>query len=81
MSVDYSQYPDSKGHFGIYGGIFAPETLMAALEDLNKQYESLKNDPEFLAELTKDFQDYVGRRVRFISPSDGPNLWAARKST
>jgi tryptophan synthase beta chain len=34
---------------------------MAALEDLNKQYESLKNDPEFLAELTKDFQDYVGR--------------------
>ncbi|AZR82447.1 MULTISPECIES: tryptophan synthase subunit beta [Piscirickettsiaceae] len=61
MSVDYSQYPDSKGHFGIYGGIFAPETLMAALEDLNKQYESLKNDPEFLAELTKDFQDYVGR--------------------
>ncbi|KUJ74902.1 tryptophan synthase subunit beta [Thiomicrospira sp. XS5] len=61
MSVDYSQYPDSKGHFGIYGGIFAPETLMAALEGLNKQYESLKNDPEFLAELTKDFQDYVGR--------------------
>jgi tryptophan synthase beta chain len=61
MSIDYSQYPDSKGHFGIYGGIFAPETLMAALEDLNKQYESLKNDPEFLAELTKDFQDYVGR--------------------
>jgi tryptophan synthase beta chain len=34
---------------------------MAALEDLNKQYESLKNDPAFLAELTKDFQDYVGR--------------------
>ncbi len=47
MSIDYSQYPDSKGHFGIYGGIFAPETLMAALEDLNKQYESLKMTRHF----------------------------------
>lgn len=61
MSIDFSQYPDEKGHFGIYGGIFAPETLMAALEQLNQQYESLKNDDAFLAELTQDFQDYVGR--------------------
>jgi len=61
MSIDYSQYPDKKGHFGVYGGIFAPETLMAALEELSHQYESVKNDPAFMAELTKDFQDYVGR--------------------
>lgn len=61
MSIDYSQYPDKKGHFGVYGGIFAPETLMAALEELSQQYESVKNDPAFIAELTKDFQDYVGR--------------------
>ncbi len=61
MSIDYSQFPDKQGHFGIYGGIFAPETLMAALEELNVQYESVKNDPQFLDELTQDFQDYVGR--------------------
>lgn len=61
MSIDYSQYPDSKGHFGVYGGIFAPETLMAALEELNQQYQRMKSDPDFLAELAKDFQDYVGR--------------------
>ncbi|MDG4813157.1 tryptophan synthase subunit beta [Hydrogenovibrio sp. 3SP14C1] len=61
MSIDYSQYPDKKGHFGVYGGIFAPETLMAALEELSQQYESVKNDPAFIAELTKDYQDYVGR--------------------
>ncbi|MBD3611681.1 MAG: tryptophan synthase subunit beta [Hydrogenovibrio crunogenus] len=61
MSIDYSQYPDKKGHFGVYGGIFAPETLMAALEELSQQYESVKNDPAFIAELTQDFQDYVGR--------------------
>jgi len=61
MSIDYSQYPDKQGHFGIYGGIFAPETLMSALETLNDQYHQLKNDADFLAELTLDYQDYIGR--------------------
>jgi len=61
MSIDFSKYPDQGGHFGVYGGIFAPETLMAALEALNEQYESVKTDEAFIAEMTKDFQDYVGR--------------------
>lgn len=61
MKIDYAQYPDERGHFGIYGGIFAPETLMAALEQLRQQYEQMKSDPDFLAELTADYQDYVGR--------------------
>jgi tryptophan synthase beta chain len=61
MKIDYAQYPDERGHFGIYGGIFAPETLMAALEQLRQQYEEMKSDPDFLAELTADYQDYVGR--------------------
>jgi len=38
MSIDYTNYPDKNGHFGVYGGIFAPETLMAALETLNEQW-------------------------------------------
>lgn len=61
MSIDYSQYPDQHGHFGIYGGIFAPETLMSALETLNEQYTQLKNNADFIAQLTLDYQDYVGR--------------------
>jgi len=61
MTTDFSQYPDVKGHFGIYGGIFAPETLMAPLEQLKQEYYSLKDDPKFMDELTKDLQDYVGR--------------------
>lgn len=61
MSIDYSQYPDRQGHFGMYGGIFAPETLMSALEALNEQYNQLKTDKDFLDELTLDYQDYVGR--------------------
>ena len=61
MSTNYANYPDKDGHFGIHGGIFAPETLMSALEDLNHQYESVKTDEEFIAQLTADYQDYVGR--------------------
>ena len=53
--------PDEKGHFGIYGGRFIAETLMAPIEELTEAYEMLKNDPGFLAELDKDLADYVGR--------------------
>ncbi|VAW45512.1 Tryptophan synthase beta chain [hydrothermal vent metagenome] len=61
MTIDFSKYPDEHGHFGPYGGVFAPETLMAALEQLKKEYESVKNDPAFLKELAEDLQNYVGR--------------------
>ena len=60
-AVDYANFPDAHGHFGIYGGIFAPETLMAPLEDLAAAYAEAKLDPVFQAEMDKDFQDYVGR--------------------
>ena len=61
MTINYSQFPDARGHFGPYGGIFAPETLMAALEALKEQYYTLKADPAFWAELDADLRDYVGR--------------------
>ena len=38
QAIDYTQFPDAKGHFGIHGGRFVSETLMAALEDLEKLY-------------------------------------------
>lgn len=61
MTMDFSKYPDEHGHFGPYGGVFAPETLMAALEQLKDEYASVKNDPAFLKELAEDLQNYVGR--------------------
>jgi len=53
--------PDEKGHFGVYGGLFVAETLMAALGELRSAYEKYQEDPEFIQELDKDLQDYVGR--------------------
>lgn len=59
--LDYSQFPDQRGHFGIHGGRFVSETLMAALTDLEALYARLKNDAAFLAEFDRDLAFYVGR--------------------
>jgi tryptophan synthase beta chain len=53
--------PDSRGHFGPYGGLFVSETLMAPLEELRQAYQRFINDPAFLAELDQDLAHYVGR--------------------
>jgi len=53
--------PDIKGHFGQFGGMFVPETLMTPLQDLAKAYEDAKADPAFQAELDDLLKNYVGR--------------------
>ncbi len=53
--------PDKKGHFGIYGGKFAPETLMPALTELEAAYLAAKKDKAFLAELDYYFKEFIGR--------------------
>lgn len=55
------RWPDAQGHFGPYGGLFVPETLMEPLEELRLAYERYLGDPVFQAELDADLQDYVGR--------------------
>jgi len=60
-NVDFNQMPDDKGHFGVYGGVFAAETLMQPIEELREAYEKIKNDPEFQAEFDRDLAHYVGR--------------------
>ena len=51
----------SKGRFGPYGGQYAPETMMAALEELETAYEHLKNDAAFRKELDFLLKEYAGR--------------------
>jgi tryptophan synthase beta chain len=53
--------PDSHGHFGKFGGMFVPETLMAALTDLAEHYDRARRDPAFQAELDRLLHEYVGR--------------------
>ena len=55
------QVPDSKGRFGIYGGVYVAETLVPALEELAQKYELIKEDKEFKAEVQDDLEKFVGR--------------------
>ena len=49
------------GRFGVYGGRYVPETLMAALEELEHEYEKAKRDPKFKRQLEDLFRNYAGR--------------------
>lgn len=53
--------PDASGHFGTYGGMFVPETLMAPLLELAAQYEIAKADEAFQRELDYLLRQYCGR--------------------
>jgi len=55
------QMPDSKGRFGIYGGVYVAETLVPDLEELAQKYELIKDDKEFKAEVQDDLEKFVGR--------------------
>ena len=75
MPEALTQQPDSGGHYGRFGGMFVPETLMAPLQELAQAYDEARKDPAFQAELDALLQDYCGR------PSAGPRSSAARGFT
>jgi tryptophan synthase beta chain len=53
--------PDERGRFGPFGGQYVPETLMAALGELEREYAAAQDDAPFQAELTSLLGNYVGR--------------------
>jgi tryptophan synthase beta chain len=54
-------FPDARGHFGPYGGVFVSETLIFALEELKQIYAKYQHDPEFKAEFHRELKHFVGR--------------------
>jgi len=52
--------PDSRGHFGRYGGRFVPEALIAALDELDAAYRHAQADEAFQAEFNRLLRDYAG---------------------
>jgi len=54
-------YPDARGHFGKFGGVFVAETLMQPLAELRAAYEHYRNDPAFQEEFAEDLRLFVGR--------------------
>ena len=79
--ANITPYPDERGRFGRFGGQYAPETLMPALEELEAAWEDAKHDVAYLAEIRRLATDYVGRQRRSTKPSGWPPKPAARASS
>ncbi len=60
-SLDRNSLPDAAGHFGPYGGVYVPETLMTALQELERAYDEARVDPVFQNELRHHLKEFAGR--------------------
>ncbi len=60
-SLASSTVPDERGHFGVYGGRYVPETLMHPLQELEAEYTRSQSDPEFQRELQYYLREFCGR--------------------
>ena len=61
MTNDKQKFPDKEGRYGVYGGRYVAETLVPALEELDREYQLIKESKEFQAEVSNDLRTFVGR--------------------
>jgi len=77
--------PDANGYFGVYGGVFVPETLMPAIEELTIAYQEARKDLGFLAEVEKLLSVFCGRPTslyfaeRLTEKLGGPRIYLKRE--
>jgi tryptophan synthase beta chain len=77
--------PDQCGHFGPYGGRYAPEVLMAPIEELETAYLAAREDPAFQSELADLLHNYAGRPTplyfarRLSEKLGGARIWLKRE--
>ena len=61
LELDPLSLPDARGHFGAYGGMYVPETLMTPLFELTEAYHEARKDPAFQKELDQQLREFAGR--------------------
>src|SRR5258707_12385367 len=85
LQIDTSQLPDEKGRFGVFGGVFVPETLMPAIEQLKEEYTRAKADPQFRWQLEELLRTFCGRPTplyfaeRLTQKLGGPRVYFKRE--
>lgn len=78
------KYPNNRGYFEKYGGKFVPETLMPALEELERSYVKICKNRKFQIELQKLLRDYAGRptplyHAKQLSAKVGARIYLKRE--
>ncbi len=85
MQKQLTSVPDKRGHFGPYGGMFVPETLVAPLQELTREYEKARRDKKFRQELDYYLREYAGRPTplyfaeRLTRELAGPKIYLKRE--
>ena len=80
----YKNYPNEKGYFGQFGGRYVSETLMPLILEVEKEYEKVKNNKNFLDEFQYYLKTYVGRpsplffAKRITEDLKGPKIYFKR---
>jgi tryptophan synthase beta chain len=84
-SLISEKFPDSRGHFGVYGGSFIAETLMDPVSELQAAYEHYRTDKDFIAEFEWELKNFVGRpnplyhARRMSEEYGGAQIWLKRE--
>src|SRR5689334_16598147 len=85
MAVITRRDPDARGYFGAFGGRFVPETLVGPVEQLERAYLQVRDDPDFASELSHLLKHYVGRPTplyearRLSKEYGGPRIFLKRE--
>ena len=80
----FKSYPNEKGYFGKFGGRYVSETLMPLIIEVEKEYEKIKNDKNFINEFNYYLKTYVGRpsplfyAQRITNDLGGPKIYFKR---
>ncbi len=80
----FKSYPNEKGYFGQFGGRYVSETLMPLILEVEKEYEKIKNDKNFINEFNHFLKTYVGRpsplffAERITNDLGGPKIYFKR---
>jgi tryptophan synthase beta chain len=81
----YPAVPDARGHFGVFGGRYIPETLLPASEELAAVYDSVKEDEAFNTEFRYYLKYFVGRETplffaeRLTAGAGGAKIYLKRE--
>ena len=84
LKNSYKSYPNEKGYFGEFGGRYVSETLMPLIIEVEKEYEKIKNDENFINEFHYYLKTYVGRpsplffAERITNDLGGPKIYFKR---
>lgn len=70
--------PDRSGFFGPYGGRYVPETLMSALDELERAFDKYKKDSDFISELNSLLKDFSGRPTPLYEAANISRRWGAK---